>query len=258
LAPVSTVFWTETSLFSGEMENQLIAEKAAGASTREMAKGRYRQRLWVALFALACLASIQWAGVSILTPGRFVACMLGLAVVDKLFIPCLDWLKWREGHASRGAQAEETVGAILNRLPENCIVLHDLNTGRGNIDHVVFCQDGAVFLIETKSHRGTVSEERGELRRNGRAFEKDFLKQTHGNVFWLRDFLKVRLGVTPWIDAAIVFPSAYVTVRGKLSGVDVINSGYLEKWMARASGNAHVANKLWPQIGQLQNEISHP
>jgi hypothetical protein len=239
------------------MENELVAGKAAGASTREMEKERYRLRLALAACGLACLACIQW----LLWSHRattLLPCIVAALAINKFVIPCLDWLKKRQRDASRGAQAEESVGAILDRLPENCIVLHDLNTGRGNIDHVVFCQDGAVFLIETKSHRGTVSEERGELRRNGRAFEKDFLKQTHGNVFWLRDFLKVRLGVTPWIDAAIVFPSAYVTVRGKLSGVDVINSGYLEKWMARASGNAHVANKLWPQIGQLQNEISHP
>jgi hypothetical protein len=210
------------------MENELVAGKAAGASTREMEKERYRLRLALAACSLACLACIQW----LLWCHRattLLPCIVAALAINKFVIPCLDWLKKRQRDASRGAQAEESVGAILDRLPENCIVLHDLNTGWGNIDHVVFRQDGAVCLIETKSRGGTVSEVGGELRCNGKPFEKDILKQTHGNIYWLRDFLKVRFGVTPWINAAIVFPSASVNVRRTLRGVDAINSGYLEK-----------------------------
>jgi hypothetical protein len=236
------------------MESDLVAGKVAGASTREMARERYRLRLGLSVGSLACLACIQcllWSH----RKTTLLPCIVVAAAINKFVIPCLDWLKKRQGHASRGAQAEENVGAILDRLPENCRVLHDVNTGRGNIDHVVFRQDGTIFLIETKSHRGTVSEECGELRRNGAPFEKDLLKQTHGNVYWLRDLLTPHLGIQPWINAAIVFPNAFVTNRRTLRGVDVMNAGYLERWMARAKGNPQVAKELWPQIGQITQEL---
>jgi hypothetical protein len=56
----------------------------------------------------------------------------------------------------RGAVAEETTGAFLAGLPEGNFVIHDFNTGRGNIDSILVGAKGVVTL-EVKSHRGTVA-----------------------------------------------------------------------------------------------------
>jgi hypothetical protein len=233
------------------MEKQV----AAGKSTRDMALRRYLIRVTLGVLGLAFLFYLGHRDFSPKKIPELLLVLGAMVCVDKVLIPVLDRLITMEGRATRGAEGEEEVGTIPDRLGPSCIVLHDLDTGRGNIDHLVFREDGAVFLIETKSHRGTVSEEQGELRLNGGHFEKDILKQTHANMFWLRNFLEPRLSLQPWITAAIVFPSAYVTVRCKLRGVDVINAGFLEKWMARARGNPQVAKKLWPQISEVKREI---
>ena len=116
-------------------------------------------------------------------------------------------------------------------------------------------KDGAVFVIETKAHGGRVTEQRGELLLNGRPFEKDILKQIHANIYWLREFIKTRFDIEPWITAAIVFPNAYVVVRRTLRGVDAINGRYLERWMAKARGNPRIAGRLWSRTAAIKAEL---
>ncbi len=69
-------------------------------------------------------------------------------------------------------------------------------------------------------------------------------------------FLKARLGVQPWIDAAIVFPNADVRVRRPLRGVDFVRMHDLERWVSLARGNAQVAGKLWPEIERIKGALT--
>jgi hypothetical protein len=55
---------------------------------------------------------------------------------------------------NRGATAEEHVGGLLDQLA-GWRVLHDVNTGHGNVDHILIGPAG-VFTVETKSHPGPV------------------------------------------------------------------------------------------------------
>ncbi|HEY5297067.1 MAG TPA: nuclease-related domain-containing protein [Verrucomicrobiae bacterium] len=135
-------------------------------------------------------------------------------------------------------------------------VYHDLKTDCGNIDHLAIRKDGAVFLIETKSHFGKIIKQNGELRRNGKSFEKNFISQTHKNIFWLKDLLKTRLGYEPWIHAVIVFSNGHVEPHLKIKGVAVINVSFLSEWMRRQPGNAKAAATLWPEVENLKNELS--
>ena len=53
----------------------------------------------------------------------------------------------------RGAEGEERVGRILEALrSQGWYALHDVQTSRGNIDHVLVGPAG-LSTIETKSHR---------------------------------------------------------------------------------------------------------
>ncbi len=90
----------------------------------------------------------------------------------------------------RAQNAEEKIGALLDQLPADYVVWHDVKTDGGNIDHLAFRKDGAVFLIETKSHHGNIAQKDGQLCRNGQPLEKKFIGQAHRNVFWLKEFFE--------------------------------------------------------------------
>lgn len=51
-----------------------------------------------------------------------------------------------------GAAGERIVAQRLRRLPRAWTVLHDIDRGRGNVDHIAIGPRG-VFTIETKLHR---------------------------------------------------------------------------------------------------------
>lgn len=129
----------------------------------------------------------------------------------------------------------------LSSLPQKCLVVHEVAARYGNIEHLVIREDGAVFLIETKPHRGFITQQNGLLLVDGCAFESDFIRQTTTNAFVLRDLLTDGLGISPFIHAAIVFPNASVGVEKAIYGVDVIEGGQLAPWMAKARGNQEIA-----------------
>jgi Nuclease-related domain len=188
--------------------------------------------------------------------GGLVLFILVVGKIDRTIIPVMDELQLCERNAVKGAKAEEKISGILDKLGDECVMVHDVNKGQGNIDHLAFRKDGAVFLIETKSHRGNIAQQDGELRRNGQPLEKNFIRQTHQNVSWLKEFLKARLGFEPqWIHAAIVFSNAYVEKHLEMKGVAVMNAGFLSEWIRRQPGNPKVAAH-WPEIENLKSELS--
>ncbi len=239
----------------GRVGNEILDGTTAGKNTRESARLRYLTRVCLGLLGLIALLYITRAGSQIVKVSTFLACMAGLVAIDRLLMPLLDWLKTRESHASQSAKAEKSVGALLDRLPEDWVVLHDVTASYGNIDHLVWRTDGAIFVIETESHRGKVSQERGELRLNGKPFETDLIGQTHANVFWLREFFKGRFGLEPWIHVAIIFPNASIAARQPLRGADIISPSFLYRWLARGCGNPTVAEKLRSQVDRLKSEL---
>jgi hypothetical protein len=173
----------------------------------------------------------------------------------------MDFFQRRENDALRGGEAEEAVGAILDRVPENYTVLHDVPAPFGNIDHVVLRKDGAVFVIETKSTGGWVTERNGQLLINGKAPEKDFTRQTLRNAMHVQNKLAAELGITPWVNAALVFTRAHVSVRGEIGRIRVMNVRSLEKWMATTPGQREVARRAamkWEKIREVLRSGQFP
>jgi len=84
----------------------------------------------------------------------------------------------------QGARGEQQVGSTLQALErEGWPVLHDVVApGHGNIDHVAVGPPG-VFVIETKSHSGSIRCDGRQLYRGRRPLERDPLGQVrrHGN-----------------------------------------------------------------------------
>ena len=139
-----------------------------------------------------------------------------------------------EQRALRGARGEERVGALLDGLdPQHFYVLHDLPSPYGNIDHLVINRSGAVFLLETKAHRGRVSVRKGRLLVNGRPPEKDFIAQALKNALWIRKRLGQLTGVEPWVTPIVVFANAFVDTSPPVKGVHVISIRKLEALLRR-------------------------
>jgi hypothetical protein len=220
-------------------------ENPAGNNIRRMAQERRMDRRTLGLLGFVVLAEIILFFIWVPLAIGFPVALFGLWAVNHYFIDWMDFVFRREQDAIRGAQAEEQVGAILDRLSD-CEVLHGVRAKYGDIDHVVFRRDGAVFVIETKSYRGTITEARAA----------NFLKQTHGNIFWLRDLLKARFDCEPWINASIVFTNAAVRVPGPLRRVEILSAGDLKDWISKAHRNPQVARRLWPQMDQIKAALT--
>ena len=60
----------------------------------------------------------------------------------------------------QGAAGEEKVGEIIEEMArQGWLPIHDIDLGRGNVDHVLVGPPG-LFTIETKSHRGKIAVSR--------------------------------------------------------------------------------------------------
>lgn len=225
------------------MNNQ---EPNAGQSVREMARGRRRRALWYILLMTVVLGVIIILGLN----SQIVGAVGGLGFLALLFLLRIVFA-FAEGRADRaikgknravrGAQAEENIGLILNQLGANFFVLHDVSSQFGNIDHVVISQTGAVMLLETKSHHGTVTVHNEQLLLNGRFPEKDFIAQALKNTYWLKECIDHQVGFEVWITPLIVFTNAFVAWGiPPVKNVKVVNQRYLSvtiKQMATRSTN---------------------
>ena len=145
-------------------------------------------------------------------------------------------LKKRITDADTGARAEQAVAAALQTLPDDYYVFHDLEFPGFNIDHVVLGPNG-IFLVETKSQKGNITQEHGALLRNGRKFFKDFLKQCWRQSHSLRDHLGAdNLGGVS-ITPILCFSRGFVEIRGPVRGVAVLNIGYLRPFILSQRGS---------------------
>lgn len=102
------------------------------------------------------------------TFGLYGALALTLLVLAERLRPRQSTEAWRTG-----AEGERKTGAVLDRLPDGYVVMHDLRMpgGRGNIDHVVVGPTG-VFNVETKNYKHGVTIEGGVPRSNGHKLDK--------------------------------------------------------------------------------------
>lgn len=115
----------------------------------------------------------------------------------------------RSKHRKQGAAAEAKVRRILNKLPKDQFtVYHNIKAKYGNIDHLVIRNDGAIFLIETKSHRGKITCKSKNICLNDRPMHPNPIVQLQRNVQWLRTTIDKEAGEPFWITAVIVLPAS--------------------------------------------------
>jgi hypothetical protein len=107
-----------------------------------------------------------------------------------------------------GIEAEERVAELLGPVePRGYRVLHDLDVGRGNADHVVVGPSG-VYVIETKDRGGRFYPAGGRLMLND-ARADDIVGQVTATAIVIRRRLE-RAGVDVWVQAVIASTRAKV------------------------------------------------
>ncbi len=195
-------------------------------------------RWMAALFFLTLL----FAGIYFYNKSVKTIATLGLPVFLVVAVGFIYWVKAmgdkaeayskRAVDARRGAVAEEDVGSLLGELPAGYFVVHDFVSKRGNIDHIVISTKG-ILAIETKSHRGVVRSEGELLKRDGRLFEKDFIRQAWAEAYSIRDLLASHGISAPKPQPVLLFSNAEVQVRTQVRGVEVIGRRYLPLYLKR-------------------------
>jgi hypothetical protein len=167
-----------------------------------------------AAFALLVVA-IVFLGFGWATCAIEVAVIVCIVSVDRAASALVD--RW-----GRGAAGEEVVGKALEGLREcGWFALHDVELGRGNIDHVLVGPAG-IFTIETKSHRGRL--------RPG-AIDVRMLKQAYAQAKLLERITGLR--AVP----LLVFSNAYLTPAvTRRDGVVILPSRMLVNYLHKRGG----------------------
>jgi Nuclease-related domain len=172
-----------------ERRTQNVAVREPGQYGREVLRAQALR--WAAAFValgiiplLALLAGI-WRPLLI---ALVLAVIVTVLLLDREVTSKL-------GRRARGVRGEQKVGRILDGLAASgWLTLHDVATGRGNIDHIAIGPSG-VFAIETKSQRGRIAVSRVSRRWLAQAYaERKHLERVTG----------IR------VDPLLVFSDAYL------------------------------------------------
>lgn len=125
-------------------------------------------------------------------------------------------ISWKQG-----AVVEESVGGLLEALPKNYFVVNDFVTKKGTIDYIVVGPKG-ILTIETKSHKGVVTNNGEKLLSDGHPFEKDFIKQAWAQSYIVQDLLAEKGVCALRPQPVIVFTDADVQVKERVGRVQII------------------------------------
>ncbi len=218
-----------------------------GQSARDIRDRLHDKRMLVALIGgvaiLLCLVLLpHLAGVGI---GGLVVLVILMKAVGDITESKTKGYRKLEKRAERGAKAEERVDSILSGFSGESATFHDVDTGRGDIDHIVLSRERGIFLIETKAHHGKVTVSNGKILVNGEPPEKDFIAQTLRNTMWLKERVKTATGIDAWIQPILVFPHAFVQEWRPVKGILLRNGKYLVRAIEETRSNPSVAARLW-------------
>lgn len=132
----------------------------------------------------------------------------------------------------KGYRGERDVAdALRSALGEDCYLVHDIDLGHGNVDHVAVTPAG-IFTIETKAWAGAVKTSGDRLFINGKDQER-MLRQAFAEAMTVRDYLKkVSGGRDHHVTPLLVFTEAKVDSYGRCRGVFVMRLDRLQYFLS--------------------------
>lgn len=206
---------------------------SAGASALSMGEKRYHRLIKGVVLPMLSLFGVLGLGLLLFVNGHHIpGGIVWLIFAGLVLILERKGLVLRKRilHAFVGAKSEQVVADALQTLPHDYHVFHDLEFPGFNIDHVVLGPNG-LFLIETKSQSGAITQQNNVLFRNGKKFFKNFLKQTWRQTYALRDHLGPEYLTGFSIGPVLCFTNGYVTIRGQVQGITVLNVQFLTPYI---------------------------
>lgn len=183
--------------------------------------------LWPLFMCFALLGAFGAA----LALGRHTL-LFALLFMVSLVVTAMFWRRGLRRVESffKGARGEERVAARLATLPGGYHVFHDFVAGGHHVDHVVAGPSG-VFAVETKSWRGQVTVEDGELIVNGHLPDRAPLAQAQREASAVKAALR-RAGWDGDVIPVLCFASGtFADGRRQLGAVTVLNADGLVEWM---------------------------
>jgi Nuclease-related domain len=209
------------------------------------AEDRYRRglRSWQAknrrLFAV-WLGPIILAGLAVVTFDRdLVAWTAGLAAGAAIAFWIVLWEtppryveQWRDG-AEGERQAERALGPLEKAGWQ---IVHDVQNGRGNYDHIAV-GPGGVYLLDSKNLQGIVRIERGVPRLTRRHDPEkrevfDHLPRAAlAAAAQLKDEIQEQTGRSVWVRAVVVFWSEFPEGFVQVGKCVFIEGSQLRRWL---------------------------
>jgi hypothetical protein len=233
----------------------------AGKSTREMAAKHRTTAIIIVLIGIVAIIVIGVISQNAKALGIGGMGVIVLLILARYFIP--DMVKSQvnnklkaEKRAIRGARAEEKIGEMLEKLNQEYMVMHDVESPYGNIDHIVIGKNNGIFLVETKSHGGKVEVHEDTLFLNGKPTEKDFIAQALKNVYWLRDEIAQIIGAKPWITPIVVFTNAFIGPTKPIKGVNIVNKRYLNAILKMQSRQSSINTQVWEAREKIAERLA--
>jgi len=149
-----------------------------------------------------------------------VVLLLLICLVASQAFRRMDALEKERESMRKGAAGEESVADTLSKLPDEFLVVNDVQTPNGNLDHAVIGPTG-VFVIETKNCRGIIGADgKGELTLNGKPATKAHVKRFVGRMMATKERVRVLApGLDPFFQAVMVFTSAWVNANFGTTGM---------------------------------------
>ena len=158
--------------------------------------------------------------------------------------------KKEQAESLHEARAVRQVAELLATLGYDYVVMHDVVSPYGKIDHVVYDKRGNIITIEVKSHEGRVTAWGDQLLLDGHPFEKDIVGLCQKNAIWIRKKVESRIHLNAWITATLVFTNAYVEIGNPIKWVNYMNKQYLLAFIQRTNAGSPAGVKLWETKGK--------
>ena len=90
---------------------------------------------------------------------------------------------------------------------------------------------------------------------NGKPPEKDFIKQTLRNTYWLRDELEKVVGKKVWITSVIVFTNAFVPFGKPIKGIHITNIKFLPDLLKQQGKSSAELSAVWDAKDLIVQEL---
>lgn len=159
---------------------------------------------------------------------------LGFFIITLLYFSLTNILIKKTDRIDYGYKGEIDVSKVLDNLPFEYKIIHDIVVdNKYNIDHLVIGPTG-IYTIETKNHRGIVSNKGDILYINNKLFEKDIVKQAISEALYIKNKIENELKINIFVKPVIVFANRKTYIKSdEVNGVKTLSIRMLQNYLLK-------------------------